>query len=100
MHTKVTYNYKHSVSHSYTLLANGLDETTTIQDGVSDFKAPEGPLLLQFTINDAPVQALQASRSTSSRRSTRARAARWSSTSARAATRTSTGNNRARSDIS
>ena len=54
LHTKVTYNYKHSVSHSYTLLANGLDETTTIQDGISDFKAPEGPLLLQFTINDAP----------------------------------------------
>jgi hypothetical protein len=54
LHTKITYNYKHSVSHSYTLLANGLDETTTIQDGISDFKAPEGPLLLQFTINDAP----------------------------------------------
>lgn len=54
LHTKITYNYKHSVSHSYTLLANGLDETTTIQDGISDFKASEGPLLLQFTINDAP----------------------------------------------
>ena len=51
---KVTYNYKHSVSHSYTLLANGLDQTLTIQDGVSTFKAPEGPLLLQFTLNDAP----------------------------------------------
>lgn len=54
MHTRVTYNYKHSASHSYTLLANGLDQTTTVQDGISDFKAPEGPLLLQFTINDAP----------------------------------------------
>jgi hypothetical protein len=54
MHTRVTYNYKHSVSHSYTLLANGLDQTLTIQDGVSNFKAPEGPLLLQFTINDSP----------------------------------------------
>jgi hypothetical protein len=54
MHTRVTYNYKHSASHSYTLLANGLDQTTTIQDGVTDFKAPEGPLLLQFIINDAP----------------------------------------------
>jgi hypothetical protein len=53
-HTKVTYKYKHSVSHSYTLLANGLDQTLTIQDGVSTFAAPEGPLLLQFTINDAP----------------------------------------------
>jgi hypothetical protein len=53
-HTKVTYNYKHSVSHSYTLMANGLDQTLTIQDGVSTFQAPEGPLLLQFAINDAP----------------------------------------------
>ncbi len=54
MHTKLTYSYKHSVSHSYTLLANGLDQTLTIQDGVSTFQAPEGPLLLQFAINDAP----------------------------------------------
>jgi hypothetical protein len=54
MHTRVTYSYKHSASHSYTLLANGLDQTTTITDGVSDFKIGEGPLLLQFTINDAP----------------------------------------------
>jgi hypothetical protein len=54
MHTRITYNYKHSVSHSYTLLANSLDESLTIADGVSTFKAPEGPLLLQFTINDAP----------------------------------------------
>jgi hypothetical protein len=54
MHTKVTYNYRHSVSHSYTLLANGLDQSLTLQDGVSTFKAPEGPLLLQFAINDAP----------------------------------------------
>jgi hypothetical protein len=42
------------VSHSYTLLVNDLDQTTTIADGVSSFKVPEGPLLLQFTINDAP----------------------------------------------
>ncbi|HEV2620045.1 MAG TPA: hypothetical protein VGU23_08935 [Acidobacteriaceae bacterium] len=54
MHTRITYKYKHSVSHSYTLLANGLDQTTTIQDGVSTFNAPEGPLLLQFTIQDSP----------------------------------------------
>lgn len=54
MHTRVTYNYKHSVSHSYTLLANGLDQTTTLVDGVSDFKIAEGPLLLQFSLNDAP----------------------------------------------
>jgi hypothetical protein len=54
MHTRITYKYKHSVSHSYTLLANGLDQTTTIQDGVSTFNAPEGPLLLQFTVLDTP----------------------------------------------
>ena len=54
MHTRITYGYKHSASHSYTLMANGLDETTTIQDGISGFSAPEGPLLLQFSIHDAP----------------------------------------------
>jgi hypothetical protein len=54
MHTKVTYNYKHVVSHSYTLLANKLDQSLTVQDGVSTFKAPEGPLLLQFSLNDTP----------------------------------------------
>ena len=54
MHTRITYNYRHSVAHSYTLLANGLDQTLTLQDGVSTFKAAEGPLLLQFIVNDAP----------------------------------------------
>lgn len=54
MHTRITYSYKHSASHSYTLLANGLDQTTTIKDGVSSFTAPEGPIILQFTIEDAP----------------------------------------------
>jgi hypothetical protein len=54
MHTRITYSYKHSVSHSYTMVANGLDETTTIADGVASFKVPEGPLLLQFVINDSP----------------------------------------------
>jgi hypothetical protein len=54
MHTRITYAYKHVASHSYTMLANGLDETTTIQDGISSFSAPEGPMLLQFTIHDAP----------------------------------------------
>jgi hypothetical protein len=54
MNTRVTYNFKHSVSHSYTLLANGLDETTAIKDGVGTFSVPEGPLLLQFTVEDSP----------------------------------------------
>ena len=54
MHTKVTYNYRHVASHSYTLLANKLDQSLTVQDGISTFKAPEGPLLLQFSLNDTP----------------------------------------------
>ena len=54
MHTRITYSYRHSSSHSYTLLANGLDQTTTIVDGVSTFKTAEGPLLLQFTLQDTP----------------------------------------------
>jgi hypothetical protein len=54
MHTKVTYSYRHVVSHSYTLLANKMDESLTVQDGVSTFKMPEGPLLLQFSLNDTP----------------------------------------------
>jgi hypothetical protein len=54
VHTRITYNYKHSASHSYTLMANGLDETTTIQDGISTFSVPEGPLLLQFAVQDTP----------------------------------------------
>jgi hypothetical protein len=54
VHVKITYNYKHSVSRSYALLANGRDETSGIADGVATFKADEGPMLLQFTVNDAP----------------------------------------------
>ena len=54
MHTKITYNYRHVASHSYTLYANKLDQSLTVQDGVSTFKAPEGPLLLQFSLNDTP----------------------------------------------
>ena len=54
VHVKITYAYKHAVSRSYTMLANGLDQTSNIADGVDTFKADEGPMLLQFTINDAP----------------------------------------------
>jgi hypothetical protein len=54
MHTRITYGYRHSASHSYTLLANGLDQTTTIVDGVSTFNVAGGPLLLQFTLQDPP----------------------------------------------
>ena len=51
---RITYGYKHSASHSYTLLANGLDQSTNLKDGISSFSAPEGELLLQFAVNDAP----------------------------------------------
>ncbi len=54
VHVRITYSYKHAVSRSYTMLANGLDETSDIADGVTTFKADEGPMLLQFTVNDAP----------------------------------------------
>lgn len=54
VHVRITYDYKHSVSRSYTMLANGMDETSNIADGVTTFKADEGPLLLQFAVNDAP----------------------------------------------
>ncbi|HXE07488.1 MAG TPA: hypothetical protein VN612_06310 [Acidobacteriaceae bacterium] len=59
MHTKITYGYRHAASHSYTLLANGLDQTSTIADGVSTFKADEGPLLLQFTLQDGPYKLMK-----------------------------------------
>lgn len=54
VNVKITYAYKHSASHSYELLANGLDQSTNLKDGVATFSAPEGDLLLQFSVNDAP----------------------------------------------
>jgi hypothetical protein len=51
---RITYGYKHSASHSYLLLANGLDQSTNLKDGIASFSAPEGELLLQFSVNDAP----------------------------------------------
>jgi len=51
---RITYSYKHSASHSYVLLANGLDQSTNLKDGIASFSAPEGELLLQFYVNDAP----------------------------------------------
>ena len=36
------------------LLANGLDQSTNLKDGLASFTAPEGELLLQFEVNDAP----------------------------------------------
>jgi hypothetical protein len=35
-------------------MANGLDQSTNIVDGVATFSAPEGELLLQFDVNDSP----------------------------------------------
>lgn len=50
----ITYSYKHAASHAYQLMANGLDQSTNLNDGVASFTAPAGELLLQFSINDAP----------------------------------------------
>ena len=54
MHTKVTYNYKHS---RVALLHTAGEQAGPDDDDAGwgeHFKAPEGPLLLQFTMNDAP----------------------------------------------
>jgi hypothetical protein len=51
---RITYGYKHSASQSYMLLANGLEQSTNLKDGIASFTAPEGELLLQFSMNDAP----------------------------------------------
>jgi hypothetical protein len=50
----ITYGYKHSASHTYLLLINGLDQSLNMKDGVAGFSAPEGEMLLQFSVNDAP----------------------------------------------
>jgi hypothetical protein len=54
LNVKITYAYKHSASHAYMLLANGLDQSTNLKEGVANFSAPEGELLLQFSVKDAP----------------------------------------------
>jgi hypothetical protein len=54
INVRITYSYKHAASHAYVLLANGLDESTDLKDGVASFSAPSGELLLQFSVNDAP----------------------------------------------
>jgi|GEM_PF-1660342 len=54
LNARITYSYKHSASHAYMLLANGLDQSTNLKDGIASFAAPEGELLLQFSVNDAP----------------------------------------------
>lgn len=54
VHFRITYSYKHSASHSYMLLENGLDQSTNLIDGLATFTAPEGELLLQFSVNDTP----------------------------------------------
>ena len=51
---RITYGYKHSTSQSYMLFANGLDQSTNLKDGIASFSAPEGELLLQFSVKDSP----------------------------------------------
>jgi hypothetical protein len=53
-HTRITYGYKHSVSRSQLLIVNDLDQTSTLKDGFSSFMLPEGPTIIQFSLNDAP----------------------------------------------
>jgi len=50
----ITYSYKHAASHTYLLLVNGEDQSLHLKDGIADFSAPEGEMLLQFSVNDAP----------------------------------------------
>jgi hypothetical protein len=50
----ITYAYKHAASHAYMLLVNGLDQSLHMKDGIASFSAPEGEMLLQFSVNDAP----------------------------------------------
>jgi len=50
----IAYGYKHSASHAYLLLVNGLDQSIDLKDGIASFSAPEGEMLLQFSVNDAP----------------------------------------------
>jgi hypothetical protein len=54
VNVRITYSYKHSASHTFLLLANGLDQSTNLKDGIASFSAPEGEILLQFSVNDAP----------------------------------------------
>jgi hypothetical protein len=54
IHVQITYGYKHSASQSYLLLANGLDQSINLKDGIASFTAPEGELLLQFSMHDPP----------------------------------------------
>ena len=51
---RITYAYKHSASHTYLLLVNGLDQSLNMKDGTANFSVPEGEMLLQFSVNDAP----------------------------------------------
>ncbi|HEY1986432.1 MAG TPA: hypothetical protein VGG85_13535 [Terracidiphilus sp.] len=50
----ITYGYKHAASHTFLLLVNGLDQSLNLKDGTASFSAPEGEMLLQFSVNDAP----------------------------------------------
>lgn len=54
VHLRITYGYKHAASRSYQLLANGMDQSAALDDGVATFSAPEGELLLQFSVFDSP----------------------------------------------
>jgi hypothetical protein len=51
---RITYNYKHAAAQAYNLVVNGVDESSTIDSGVANFSTTEGPMLVQFYVEDAP----------------------------------------------
>lgn len=59
MKTRITYAYKHSAAQSYTIVVDDLDESTTVKDGVGEFKIASGPMLVQFQLSDAPYKLVK-----------------------------------------
>jgi hypothetical protein len=54
MKVRITYSYKHAASQAYSMFVNGLEESISTDGGVASFSAPEGPMLVQFTVSDPP----------------------------------------------
>jgi len=51
---QISYVMKRSVSKSYTLIANSMDESSSINDGSAHFSMTSGPLFLKIQVRDAP----------------------------------------------
>jgi hypothetical protein len=50
----ISYVKKRSISKSYTVIVNNMDQSSTINDGRAHFSMPSGPLSLRIQVNDAP----------------------------------------------